>query len=96
MKVYGSKFYAHQEEAEESEIEEFAEITIVCNMDELEKLANFFNEELTSTRGYLNKTKNDPEIVAGEMEHFYPHYSLWDKQWKIGSPDFVIAISAKR
>ena len=96
MKIYSSKFYGCQEEYEQAGSEEVVEIVIECDIKELEKLANFFNEELTSTIDYLNKTRNNPEIIAGETAHFYPHYRDWDKQWKIGSPDFIIAISAKR
>ena len=91
MKIYGSKFYACQEEYEETGYGELAEITVVCDIDELEKLTDFLKEELVAMTNYLNKVKNEPESVAGETVYSHSHYRLWDKQWKNGAPDFIIA-----
>jgi len=91
MKVYGSKFYSHEEEREGLENEEFAEIIIECNLKELERLTNFFKGELDSITKYLNETKNE----SGEAEYFFPHYMLQDKKWKKGTPDIILAVEAK-
>ena len=96
MKVYGCKYYAHQEEAEQADYDEFAETTIWCSIEELEKLSKYFGEEFERITNYLNKTKNEPESIAGEAKYFHAHYRDWDKQWKKGTPDFILAVEAPR
>ena len=95
MKVYSSKFYSCQEEYEEVGSEEVTEVTIVCNIEELERLTNFFKEELESITNYLNKIKNESKNIDGETVYCHSHYRDRDKKWKKGTPDFIIAVEAK-
>ena len=96
MKVYGSKFYSCQEEYEAAGREKLSEVIIECNITELKNLANYLNEELASMTSYLNETKDESENTVGKKEYFFPHFRDWDKQWKIGTPDFILAVSATR
>ena len=93
MKVYGCKFYGCQEEAEQADYDEFAEMTIWCSIEELEKLSKYFNDEVERITNYLNK-KNESGIIAGEAKYFHAHYRDWDKQWKKGTPDILLAVFA--
>jgi len=55
------------------------EASILCSIKELESIIDFLQDI---------KKEHERYIDATEMNH--AHYRDWDKNWKKGSPDFII------
>ena len=90
MKVSCSKFYGCQEEYNPKDCTESMETTIVCNVEELEKLVDFFSKELELINNYIEKIKSGDIASDGEPKYCHSHFRDWDKKWKKGSPDLII------
>ena len=55
------------------------EMSIQCDLDELEKIINF-----------LKTVKKEHASVVGKIDMCHSHFRDWDKTWRKGEPDIII------
>lgn len=77
MKVYGYKKGSE-------ELIELSEVSLLCTMSELEKMA-----------GFVNNVKKEQDLL-GTSDYFHAHYRDWDREWEKGSSDLIIVTTASQ
>jgi|GEM_PF-796449 len=99
MNACGYKFYEYPAENEDDDGYGFvrlSEVSLLCNVEELKRLADFFNAEVESITNYLKRRNSTEQLNSGtenpakEPEHCHTHLRDWDKKWKEGSSDLII------
>ena len=71
------------------------DLTIACNIEELDKLIYFLSYARVYMCG-LKYQEHDDIIKAGEKILFpHKHYRDWDKNWKEEDSDFIVNIPFK-
>lgn len=63
---------------------ELEEASIVCSIEELDKLIKF-----------LNEVRTDHYAVKNQSDRCHSHYRDWDSAWKNNEPDIIVVTEFK-